>query len=638
MCGLCGVSFVTKNDINKAEIFANKLDLKLFHRGPDAKGNFKTYIKSNNILFHRRLSILEISDKGSQPMLSNDKNLAICFNGEIYNHLEIRKKLDKEFNISWKGNSDTETLIESFSQLGIEKTINMIEGMYAFALLDINNEKLYLGRDLFGEKPLYFYRNKENLIFSSEVHNVDENFFTINQSAIFQFLHYNYIPNSNCIYNNWEKVNPGEVIVFDKNLKSKKIFDLKDCISKEINLSRNLSQNEAEKEFEEIFCKVINDILVADVNVGVFLSGGVDSSLVTYFSKKIKNDIKTFSIGIKNNKDYDESYQSEKIADFLQTDHETFYVENEEIIENLESSVLSFDEPFADSSNILSYILSKKVKNKIKVALTGDGADELFGGYNRHIYANYLEKICKIFGKNFVYSNYFKKIIKTFFPFSNFFLANLFAYPTNKGSKLESIINFKNENDLVDLLVSNRNEYDKLDFDYLNKKNLNKINFNLDKSIFKTIINCDINNYLTDDILVKTDRASMSNSLETRAPFLNKNIFKLSQTISNDIKVKNLKGKVFLRNILKKYFSEELISSKKKGFSYPIYEFFLSDQNQNWIQEIFLIKESKHLKLIPNEKLNLILKMHKKKQADYSNILWSNLVLRLWLKKKGFLS
>ena len=231
--------------VAKGLCFANKLDLKLFHRGPDAKGNFKTYIKSNNILFHRRLSILEISDKGSQPMLSNDKNLAICFNGEIYNHLEIRKKLDKEFNISWKGNSDTETLIESFSQLGIEKTINMIEGMYAFALLDINNEKLYLGRDLFGEKPLYFYRNKENLIFSSEVHNVDENFFTINQSAIFQFLHYNYIPNSNCIYNNWEKVNPGEVIVFDKNLKSKKIFDLKDCISKEINLSRNLSQNEA---------------------------------------------------------------------------------------------------------------------------------------------------------------------------------------------------------------------------------------------------------------------------------------------------------------------------------------------------------------------------------------------------------
>lgn len=637
MCGFCGVSFFSNEKLNKAKILGEKLNLKLAHRGPDDEGNCISQLGSNNLFFHRRLSILEISKKGSQPMLSNDNNLILCFNGEIYNHLELRKKLEEIYKISWKGNSDTETLIESFCYFGIEKTINLVEGMYAFALFDKKNEKLYLGRDLFGEKPLYYNNANNSIIFSSEVHNVDENLFSINQKAIYQFLHYNYIPNSNCIYNNWNKVNPGQVIVFDKNLNLMEFFNLKKNVLNEIKLNQKKFNHETEKEFDKTFTKVVKDILVADVDVGVFLSGGVDSSLVALYAKKIKKDLKTFSIGIKNNKDYDESVQSEKISKFLQTEHETFFIENEEIIENLENSVLSFDEPFADSSKILTYILSNKVKNKIKVALTGDGADELFGGYNRHIYAYYLEKISLLFGKNFINSKIFKQSLKTLFPVSKLFFKNIFAYPENKIDKLKSILDYKNEKDLIDKLISNKNQYDNLELDYIDDEKINKINYKTNNTIFKTIVECDTYNYLTDDILVKTDRASMKNSLETRAPFLNKNVFKFSQMLKDDQKIQNFKGKIFLRKILNRFFSPDLIASKKRGFSYPISEFFLNEQNQKWIKNIFFVKDNNNINLIENKKLENIFILHKNKQADYSNLLWSNLVLRLWLKKKGFI-
>ena len=205
MCGFCGVSFFSENKYEELKSFGKKLSANLKHRGPDAEGYLHNKISTNNLLFHQRLSILDISDNGSQPMISKNENFILCFNGEIYNHLELRKILDSIKKIQWNGHSDTETLIESFSILGIKKTIDLVEGMFAFALIDKANSKLYLGRDLFGEKPLYYFNNKKEIIFSSELHNVNKEFFKIDQKAIDQFLHYNYVPNSSCIYENWKK-------------------------------------------------------------------------------------------------------------------------------------------------------------------------------------------------------------------------------------------------------------------------------------------------------------------------------------------------------------------------------------------------------------------------------------------------
>ena len=638
MCGLCGVNFFSEKSTSELKDIGQKLNFNLQHRGPDAEGYFFNHIGTNNLLFHQRLSILEISEKGAQPMVSKNGRFIICFNGEIYNHYELRKILSKNREIIWSGNSDTETLLESFSIIGIKETIDFIEGMYAFALIDKLGCKVYLGRDLFGEKPLYYYNDQKKLIFSSEVHNVDKNLFKINQKAIYQYLHYNYVPNSNCIYENWKKINPGEIIVFDKNFNEKLFYNFKGKINDTIFIKIDDKDKNLEQEFDKSFSKVVEDILVADVNVGVFLSGGIDSSLVASYAKRNNKNINTFSVGIKNEQDYDESLNAEKVAKHLKTNHETFFVDNEEIIENLEDTILGFDEPFADSSKILTYILSKKVKSKIKVALTGDGADELFAGYNRHIFAFYLKQISKILGKNFLENILFKKSSRLIFPLMKILLNNFFAYPENKNSKLRSIIMYNNTKDLIDRIISNKNEYDKLKFEYLNENDIDKINFKSYDNFFDTIINCDLNNYLTDDILVKVDRASMKNSLETRAPFLNKNIFIFSQKLSNSEKINFFKGKFFLRKILKKFLPRDLIKYKKRGFSYPISNFFCNEKNKKWIEDIFLVKATNGINLISNNDINYIFNSHRQRKSDFSKLLWSNLVLRLWLRKKGFIS
>ena len=638
MCGLCGVIFFSENKFDELKSFGEKLSINLEHRGPDAQGFLYNKIGLKSLLFHQRLSILELSEKGSQPMISKDQNLILSFNGEIYNHLELRNKLNKIRKIRWIGNSDTETLIESFSSLGIKQTIDLVEGMYSFALIDKINSKLFLGRDLFGEKPLYYLNNNEEIIFSSELHNVNKKFFKIDQKAVNQLLHYNYIPNSSCIYKNWKKVNPGEIIVFDKNYKKDLYYNFKKKINESIlkNQTFNFDKKNLEHKFENIFTKVIKDILIADVNVGVFLSGGIDSSLVACYATKLSKNINTFSIGIKDDKDYDESSSAEKIAKFINTNHDTIFVTNEEIIENIENSILSFDEPFADSSKILTYILSNKVKNKIKVALTGDGADELFGGYNRHIFAFYLKKLSELFGNQFIFNNSFKYKLKILSPMYKYFFSNFFAYSENKNNKIKSIIKYQDEKDLIDRIISNKNEYDKLNFDYLKESSVEKINYEKKENFFETVINCDLNNYLTDDILVKVDRASMINSLETRAPFLNKNIYIFSKKLKDYEKIKYFKGKFFLRKIIKKHLPNDLISSQKKGFSYPISNFFNNKKNEKWIKNTLFVNSNQKINLLSNENINHIFDLHRKKNVDYSKVLWSNLVLRLWLKRKGF--
>ena len=216
-------------------------------------------------------------------------------------------------------------------------------------------------------------------------------------------------------------------------------------------------------------------------------------------------------------------------------------------------------------------------------------------------------------------------------------MSQFFAYSESKSSKLKSILNYENSEDLIDRIISNKNEYDKLKFEYLDHTNLDKINIKFHDNFFDTILNCDLENYLTDDILVKVDRASMKNSLETRAPFLNKNVFIFSQQLNISEKVNFFKGKYFLRKVLKRFLTQNLISNKKRGFSYPISNFFCDESNRKWIEDIFLVKNTNNIKLISSENISKIFDIHKERKYDYSKILWSNLVLRLWLKKKGFI-
>jgi len=236
-----------------------------------------------------------------------------------------------------------------------------------------------------------------------------------------------------------------------------------------------------------------------------------------------------------------------------------------------------------------------------------------------------------------MYNKLFKYKLRLLSPMYKYFFSNLFAYSENKNNKIKSIIKYQDEKDLIDRIISNKNEYDKLNFDYLKESSVEKINYEKKENFFETVMNCDLNNYLTDDILVKVDRASMINSLETRAPFLNKNVYIFSKKLKDDEKIKYFKGKFFLRKILKKYLPNDLISSQKKGFSYPISNFFNNTKNEKWIKNALFVNSNQKVNLLSNENISQIFDLHRKKNVDYSKVLWSNLVLRLWLKRKGFI-
>jgi asparagine synthase (glutamine-hydrolysing) len=392
MCGFVGV--LSSAFLNESTLL--KMTRSLTHRGPDESNIWQDHV--SGISFgHQRLSILELSSAGSQPMFSANGRFALLYNGEIYNHLACRKVLaESGFAVSWKGSSDTETLIEMISALGLEKTLKLTTGMFSLALWDKVEKKLFLARDRFGEKPLYYGWQGDSFLFGSELKalRIHPHFLKIiDPTSLGLYLQYNYVPTPLSIYKGISKLTPGSILSVSLDNMTVCISTYWSAIDTMISGKKNPfrgSVTEAIDETENVLKRVVQSQLLADVPLGAFLSGGIDSSLIVSLMSAVSNSpVNTFTIGFDEN-GFNEAVFANKIANHLGTNHTELYINPKDCFDVIPLLGSMYDEPFADSSQIPTYLVSKLAAGSVKVALSGDGGDELFGGYNRYFFAEKL--------------------------------------------------------------------------------------------------------------------------------------------------------------------------------------------------------------------------------------------------------
>ena len=621
MCGITGI--ISGKPINNIEKINESISI-LKNRGPDDSGIWISKEK-NSVFGHTRLSIQDTSKKGSQPMISNCGNYIILFNGEIYNKEYLKSNIPKNKKDNLNSTSDTEILLYSLIHNGLKKTCKLINGMFSLVFYDLRKKKIFLARDKFGEKPL-FYSLKTNLFcFAStidalKVYLGKEN--ELDLISIDYFLRYGYIQSSRSIYKEVKPILPAEIIEIDTDT-----FELKESFSY-WNIYDTFQQDTKQSRTEDLFeaiSKSVEERLIGDVDIGCFLSGGIDSSMIASIaSKKSSKKIKTFSIGFENPK-FDESQIAKNISKYINTEHYEYIISNQELFKFIPEISSASDQPFADSSLIPMLALCKLSSEKVKVCLSGDGADEMFGGYQRYRRALFLEKNIKPY--NFIAS----KVLRFLIVFLNKTDYTNIYY--DKFQKIKELLKTKNIGDLYDEISS-------LGIGLNISKNLftNTIKTNLknnleNKDFLKLFLISDLKHYLPEDILIKSDRASMHYSLEVRSPFLDKEIMK----IALGFKSKNLmdfhRGKKPLREISNKIFPKNMILKNKKGFSVPINYWIrepLKDWSKDLINNSFLVKnniiERKFLDEIYHENMN--------GKRNWSHQLWAIFMFEDWFRKK----
>jgi asparagine synthase (glutamine-hydrolysing) len=674
MCGIAGFYKSAETDSAQAEQSILKMTESLIHRGPDDTDIFINN-DCNWCLGHRRLSILDTSKGGLQPMTSHSGNFVITYNGEIYNHLDIRDELEKENPlIQWKSTSDTETLLEAFDQWGVNLTLPKIRGMFAIALWHKNTNDFYLIRDRFGEKPLYYGWVKQNqsstFAFASELKAFKtlSNFSNpVSQEALIQYFSYMYVPSPLSIYDGIYKLEPGCILKISSNPPNKKFnqiphalsgktfeyesitiskwYDLREVVNTS---SKNLFDNyaSAELELENELEKVIKMQSLADVPLGAFLSGGIDSSLVvSIMQKQNSKPIKTFTIGFED-PEFDESPFAADVAKHLNTEHFELHVSSEDAQSLIPDLPKLYDEPFADYSQIPTYFVSKAAKQAVTVSLSGDAGDELFGGYNRYLVAPPLWRKIKWLPK------FFRRIlgmvilllpIAFWDKFQNFLLFFINRKPFNHfGDKIHKLairlLEVHSEDELFHSLISepNAEKIVKLNKNSVPEKILtaslsDPLPKNGMNNFAARMMYRDTFNYMTDDILCKVDRAAMGVSLETRVPFLDHKIIELAWRLPMDMKIHGSNSKVILRNILYKYVPKNLIERPKAGFSIPLGD-WLKGPLKEWADTLLNHERLEKEGYLNPDYIQLIWQEHLSGRRNWTIKLWSILMFQSWLE------
>lgn len=574
MCGIAGFIDLTKSsDIS----LLKKMTDRLVHRGPDDAGYeiFNDGI-ANVGLGHRRLSIIDLSPLGHQPMFSDDKNYAIVFNGEVYNYKEIQIELE-QYGFKFKSQSDTEVILKSYIKWGKE-AVNKFIGMFSFVIYDRIKQKIIAFRDRAGVKPFYYYSKNDLFLFASEIkafHQHPGFEKEINENVLNTYLKHGYIPEPDSIFQNTYKLSPGHTLTY--NLKNKDF-----CIEKywdvidHYNLPKlNISEAEAIAQLDEILKSAFNYRMVSDVPVGVFLSGGYDSSLVTAILQKTRNEtIKTFTIGF-NEKGYNEANEAKKIAQYLGTKHTEYYCTTKEALDIIPELPEFYDEPFGDSSAIPTTLVSKMARQHVTVSLSADGGDEQFGGYTRYPYTQRVSGFRKKF-PNF--------IAHALGNVQNLYTPKLFNYYPSFAKKfflLQDVLKTKKDIDL--LSVTSRYFYQK-ETEFLLKPEFNILNnakyahlLNEHNDLLSKLFAYDYKTYMVDDILTKVDRATMSVSLEGREPLLDHRIIEFAAQLPLSFKIQNNTLKYLLRKLTHKYIPSELIDRPKMGFGVPLAKWLNSE-------------------------------------------------------------
>ncbi len=598
MCGILG----SVNFDNTSEY----LNL-IHHRGPDASGiqNFKIgeHIVS---LLHRRLSIVDLSEAGNQPMASCDNRAHIIFNGEIYNHLELKKDLSQ---VSFKGHSDTETIVNYFRHFPILESLFHLNGIFAFAFLDIQKKQLFLARDRFGVKPLYYYFDGTRLLFASEIRPIKSQIKPeINNGVALTAVKMRYSPSPLTIFNEIKKVEPGQLLSFDLSekvikmnkdyfVKTERLGTRKDDLKKLVNI------------YGDLFEKAVERQLMADVDLGILLSGGVDSALVAAIAqKRTDKKLKSFTIGFEGeHRELDEISYARETADILGLDHYEQKINFPNFLTSIKKIVQVVEEPIATTSIIPMYFLSQLAASHVKVVLSGQGADEPLGGYNKYRALPHLEtarffkNLSPALDKfNFVYKNreHLRRFLKAIQPKDK--VSSWLEYSSISSlNEVANLINSKNSSQQINEIQNNETLISDI------WKNRTPGNGKI-KDLF---LYYDLRTSLADDLLMYTDKITMNFGLECRVPILDNNLIAFIESLDSKYKYNSRKGKIIHKAFAMEYLPSSIINRKKMGFQSPTESWFR--ENIDELENIFLDNPD-FLNLFNSNKVRELLNRHKK--------------------------
>lgn len=629
MCGIVG--FIDKN--KNIDILNDMLKIQSY-RGPDYSGVY--FDEASGIHFgHNRLSIQDLSSQANQPFISSCKNYVIVFNGEVYNFKTIKIELEK-LGHKFISSSDTEVILYSYKQWGI-KCIDKFIGMFAFSILDKLQNKLILVRDRAGVKPLYYYICENQFMFSSEIKSFHKHHkFKKEQNleVLPYFFQFGYVPAPYSIFKNCYKLESGHYLELDiSSLKFEitKYWDVNDFY-----LQDKITKNEDEilYDIENILEDAIDLRMVSDVPVGVFLSGGYDSSLVaSILAKKQGKKINTFTIGF-NDKKYNEAEQAKLIAEYLNTNHTEYYMNSNDMLDLVEKLPFYYDEPFGDSSALPTMIVSKLAKKSVSVALSADGGDEAFCGYSKYFFLNKFQNI---------FSNSLKReVLKVGL---NLFSADIVEYINEKLPKNIKQTNIKDKYTKFQRAMNSESLEEMFEnaSSYVDKNNIEKfLKISKNQDLFKKCSKIDnleflnqmmANDYklfMNDDVLTKIDRATMSVSLEGREPLLDHRIIEYMARVPLNIKYKNNQGKYLLRQILYKYLPKEIVDKPKSGFQIPLNDWLRSE-----LKDLVLkyLDDSKIDDSIFNIEKIQQLKKNFFAGVDIGTTIWFILMYQMWKEK-----
>jgi asparagine synthase (glutamine-hydrolysing) len=596
MCGIAGFWQIKRGTEHPLEVL-NQMGAVLTHRGPDDAGTFHDGASGLGLVF-RRLSILDLSPAGHQPMDSASGRYTIIFNGEAYNFEEIRKELGQGCN--WRGHSDTEVMLEAIERWGIELAVKRFVGMFAFALWDREEQKLFLVRDRLGIKPLYYGFVGGDFVFASElkaIWNYPKFEVRIDRDALALYMRHAYVPSPHCIYQGLFKLRPGTILTLNSPQGPpvlSRFWSGAEVAKAGLDSRLQASDKEVITQLEEKLTEAVGLRMIADVPLGAFLSGGVDSStVVALMQAQNSRPVKTFTIGFHED-EYNEAVHAKRVAAHLGTDHTELYVTAQEAMNVIPFLARIYDEPFADSSQIPTYLVSRLARSKVTVTLSGDGGDELFGGYNRYFMIRSLWNSLKWTPKPM--RKIAAKFIHTLPPAG---IDRMYGWtrpviPPRKrlsivGDKAHKIADFMEASDAPSIYMRALSHWNPSEV-VPNSQEPETVMRALEDSAWlpsleERMMLTDLLNYLPDDILTKVDRASMAVSLEARVPILDHRVVEFAWKLPLAFKIRNGTGKWALRQVLYKYVPPELIERPKMGFGVPI-DSWLRGPLREWAEDL----------------------------------------------------
>ncbi|PLX91337.1 MAG: asparagine synthase (glutamine-hydrolyzing) [Desulfuromonas sp.] len=638
MCGIVGfIDNGEDRDLFK-NITTNMLNT-IYHRGPDDSG---VWIENYISLGHQRLSIVDLSSRGHQPMFSSSGRYVMVYNGEIYNHHDLRAE-QLHRNRNFIGHSDTETLLSLIEDFGLEVSLGKCVGMFALALWDRKNNTLKLARDRFGEKPLYYGWHKGCFVFGSEIkalvgHPSFEK--EIDRNSLSLLFRFGYIPSPYCIYKNTYKLQPGSVLSLrlangeyiplnPENCKQEiaSYWSAADVEMRGLSDPYSGSFDEATDDLDNLLSRAVKEQMVSDVPLGAFLSGGVDSStVVALMQKQSMAPVKTFSVGFEDSR-FDEASYAREVAGHLGTDHREMIVSERDALGTIPLLPEVYDEPFADSSQVPTCLVARLARKKVKVSLSGDGADEIFCGYPRYVYGDtYANNPLHKFSRELVQRSVLFKYICSFFS-SQVKAVGYFKWSL-RSAMLMSSTNIEIAGHLASLcrdpraIVRDASEpltVFERDLPLAMEKNYIKMAMLLDKF-----------SYLPDDILLKVDRATMSVGLESRSPYLDHRLLDFSSSLPGTYLFDGITQKKILREVLYRYVPRSIVDRPKCGFSVPLAD-WLRGGLSGWSKD--LLQSDKYDHFLDMDKCRKIYESHCLGRGDYSLIIWTILSFLSWLNR-----